>query len=654
MCALRGVFAACLALLAAPALAGLDPTSPADGADLTQLSLEDLANVKFTTASRSAKSLFEIAAPVCLITQEDIRRAGVTHLADALRMAPGVQVSQIGQGSWAVSMRGFNGRYANKLLVLVDGKSVYAPAYAGVLWETLDLPLDTVERIEVIRGPAGALWGANAVNGIVNIITCHTGETHGLSATARGAEHGNGAADVVLGGAMGPNGHYRVFGKWDSYASSLTQAGAAAADQWYGGRGGFRADWDRGHSNHFMLEGDAFSGIFGLAPPAGSTGRARLREETSALVGRWVRTMRDEGEQTLRLSWDRLRVHSSSGVYSNETFDLDWQHRLAQVGRHTLTFGGGYREYTSYLPSLGPPGSAGTRETVQKFSAFLEDDARLGRHLTATLGARLETNPGWDTGYQPSVRLAWTPSDRHTVWVSVSRAVANSEASAEPPTGDGMPAPGDSGPRPGSPSERVIAYELGYRTRPTERLSVDIASFYNSYGQLGAPGGGGDDDAQSQAEGAHDGGKTSGLAGSGKTYGIELQTLWRASDRWRLNGSYAYTRTQFSLADMGDAMAAPVHQASLRSMLDLGNSLELDTALYLVGAQAYQTNGQRRSVPGYLRLDLRLGWRTGPAVNVSFGVTNLLDARHLEYGSVQGQTANVVERTVYGRVTWRQ
>jgi iron complex outermembrane recepter protein len=645
--------------------------------DLTELSLEELMNIEVTTVAKKEQRLAEAAAAIYVITQEDIHRSGATSIAEVLRLVPGLNVARIDANKWAITARGLNTRFSNKLLVLIDGRSVYNPLFSGVYWDVQDTLLPDIERIEVIRGPAGTLWGANAVNGVINIITKSAQDTQGGLVSAGGGNEERGFGDVRYGGKLGGNAYYRVYAKYFNRDNFATASGQDAHDAWDVARGGFRIDWDVAYRDSLTLQGDYYRGDYGdrvtipsLAPPFEQTIIGDFPIAGGNFLGRWKRVLSDTSDIALQFYYDRTEREDAVHREIRDTVDLEFQHRLALGRRQGVVWGLGYRFTVDDLRGSSFVSFAPASRRDHLFSAFVQDDLTvLERQLRLTLGSKLEytSNTGF-TGFeiQPNARLLWTPHERHTVWAAASRAVRTPSRFEDDVRASLATFPG---PSPSCPvplcevvlfgnrdfqSETLLAYEVGYRVQPTPRLSLDVAAFYNVY-----------DDLRTSEPGVPFFVSTPSPARlilprrpenrmDGEIYGVELATSWNVTDRWKLSLGYSWLQVQLHRdRSSADAVAegaegdSPQHQFHLRSYLDLPYKLKFDAALY------YVDNLANQHVPSYIRVDARLGWHPTEALEVSMGLQNLFDDRHPEFGPSLLVSPTKIERSVYGKVTWR-
>lgn len=646
--------------------------------DLTTKSLEDLMNIEVTSVSKKEEKLFQTAAAVYVITSEDIRRSGLTSIPDLLRMAPGLDVARIDGSKWAISARGFNGRFANKLLVLIDGRSIYSPETSGVYWEVQDLPLEDVERIEVIRGPGGTLWGANAVNGVINIITKRARETQGGMVTAGGGTEERGFGGIRYGAKIGQKAFYRVYGKYFNRTGLVDALGGQANDGNEATRGGGRVDWQVTDRDAITIEGDishtniretplAVSPTSPFAPHINRPGDFF----GGNLLGRWSRALSERSDMSLQIYYDRFSRDIFDLPERLDTFDADFQHHLAIGKRHNLVWGLGYRliKHETDSSTVAPVQYNPKGESSRLLSVFAQDEVTLVQdRLRVVLGTKLEhfkeAGQGQSTfNVQPSVRLSWTPQERQTVWGAISRSIRTLARSDVDIRVNLAAFPGPNGTlnilalfgNEDFKSETVLACEAGYRVQPSNKLSLDIATFYNFYDRLktlepGMP------FFELDPRPSH---LVIPLVASnlmrGETYGAEALLNLTVTPGWRLAGSYSFLRMQLHRDTQSrdtHAEAAegsnPQHQFQLHSYLRLPRNFELDASLYhvsrLVSAQ----------VPKYTRLDVRFAWQIMESLEISLAGQNLLDRRHLEFGGDGvGVLSSQVKRSAYGSLAWR-
>lgn len=633
------------------------------------LSLEELMDVQVTTASRKPEALSESDAAVYVITGEDIRRSGVTTIAEALRLAPGVQVARISPHEWAISSRGFAGQFANKLLVLVDGRTVYTPLFSGVNWDTVDTLLHDVERIEVVRGPGGALWGANAVNGVINVITKSAKETPGFYAEGGGGTFERAFAGMRYGGAVG-NLSYRLYGKYFDRGDFPTVFDTSDENDWTMGQGGFRADWTPTDEDSFTFQGDFYGGDKQkvvsrsyYVPPFAEIISDEVSLRGGNLLSRWTHRYGEDAETRFQTYYDRFDREQQLFAEDVQTLDFDLQHQFCWGDRQELMAGLGYRSIWTDLKNGPNVQFLPEDRHVHLPSAFVQDQIALSpERLFLTLGTKLEHHyfSGWNV--QPNGRLLWKVDDKNTVWSAVSRAVRT-------------PSFGEAGIRtdfavdPGPPltvyaatasgtlkPEEVTAYELGYRVDPIDRLAIDIATFYNVYDRF-----------QTFEPGTPFVENTPGPPhlvvpfsadnkAYGETYGVELATRLKAIDWCRIDASYTYLQIQLHNRNSLEPSAefaereSPHHQFTVRTAFDLSDNVQLDWVV------RYVDSLPGFSVPSYLTTDIRLAWRVSDNLEFALVGQNLLDDRHPEFrnpgGLVNVQSGSEVPRAVYAKMSW--
>jgi iron complex outermembrane receptor protein len=638
-------------------------------ADLSRLDVEDLMNVKVTSVSKREQSLSRTAAAVFVINQEDIRRSGATNIPDLLRMAPGVDVEQIDANAWAISIRGFNARYSNKVLVLIDGRTVYTQSFSGVFWEQLDMPLENIDRIEVIRGPGATVWGANAVNGVISIFTKSSKDTKGGLITAGGGSQVKAAGLVQYGGTAGQDGAYRAFGKYFDVGNSAMPDGSPAADHWMRGHAGFRADRDLSSRDSLMVEGDLF------ANEASQTRRNGFiptpfdhifNQSTDAAGGdvlaRWNHTLAGGSQTTFQTYFDTYRRTDMGVPEVLRTFDLDFQHHIAAGDSNNIVWGLGYRVSESglspgYTSAFSPPS-----QTDQLFSGFVQDEIRASNSLWLTLGVKLEHARYNGLQTEPSARLAWNaPGSRHTLWVAASKALRQPSRSDTSVQADLETIP--IGPdavqvlrlfgNPGIKDEELRDYELGYRTEFTKSLSFDAATFLSFYRNL--------ETIEPQAMVIIPGSPVQFVIpmlyenkGRAVTYGGELSLRWNATSRWRISPGYSYLHATIrqdpsstGTSEFTLDSAFPQNMFQVRSSLNLAKRTEFDQSLY------YTARLPGGIIPGHARLDLRLARHFGERAEISLVGQNLLRPRTTEFGDANSIIGTEAVRSVYAQITWR-
>lgn len=649
-----------------PAVETTNAARPAlkSSSELKILSLEQIMDVEIWSVSKKEEKASEAAAAVYVITQDDIRRSGALNIPEALRLAPGVQVARLNSHEWAISARGFTAPTSTKLQVLIDGRSVYSPLFSGVFWDVQDTLMEDIDRIEVIRGPGATLWGANAVNGVVNVITKSAKDTQGTLVTAGGGTEEKVFGGFRYGGSYKEDVHYRIYGKGFARDSMVLPSGRSSAEEWQQGQGGFRVDWDLSSVSMLTLQGDAYAGrvwetrpLVFTNPPGSAISHDRTDLKGANVLGRWTRTLGEDSSFQAQMYYDRIhRTIPRVFEEDRDIYDLDLQHRVPLGERHDLVYGIGYnatKDVAQNTPSIGwdPPS-----RLLQVFSAFAQDDITLiPDKLRLTIGSKFEHNSFTGFEYQPSGRIAWFPATNHTVWSAISRAVRtpsrlDRDFVSHGSLGTPFP-PGSYSEVLGSEqfeSEDLLALELGYRVQPHPRVTLDLATFYNIYDnlrtvQFGSP---------NTVGGVTVLPLSIGNLMEGETYGGELAVGYQLVDRWRLSAGYTLLLEHLRIKSGSPPLTTgsgegndPVHQFFIRSFVNLPAHFEFDTSVRYVDQLPHPV------VPSYLTFDARLGWSPSERWELSLVGQNLLEKRHREFGT--GPLAREVERSVYGKVTLR-
>lgn len=624
--------AAAASVLACVALAPVPAAGEPFDLDIKRLTLEQLMDLDVYSVSRKIEPVRGAPAAVYVLTGEDIRRARVNSIPDALRLVPGVQVARIDANKWAVSIRGFvygfNTRTVNKLLVLIDGRSVYDPLFSGVFWETTDVMLEDVERIEVIRGPGGTLWGANAVNGVINIITRHARDTQGGIATAGAGTEERAFGAVRHGWRAGKNGYARVYAKYNERDPGFSPAGPAV-DEFDMGRAGFRWDWDATPRDAVRVSGDMFDAEAGeRSSPAGAQD---VRHRGGNVLMNWRRTLARDGHLRVQFYYDRLDLDNVNLSDERDTYDLEFQHGFRAGPAHAIVWGAGHRQVRDDVENGPVLALDPTVRTLQVSNAFVQDELHLvPDRLRLMLGVKVERNDYTGTEWQPGMRLAYTPNDRETWWAAISRAV-RTPSRLEADLVFGGSRLGD-----GFDAEKLTAYEAGYRVQPSLAWSWDLALFYHDY-----------DDLFTIEQGFQFDNRM-----AGNTRGLEISARWDPLPRARLEAAYTFLDSGFALKP-GSIDAArpsavegnnPQHQLALRAGFEPHRDLDVDVIVRRVD------DLPAIAVPAYTALDLGLSWHGWRDVELTLVGRDLLDSHHPEQRS---GIATEVQRGVYGKVTWR-
>jgi len=643
--------------------------------ELTEMGIEDLMQIEITSVSKKPQRVSGAAAAVFVITQDDIRRSGATSIPETLRMAPGLEVARIDSNKWAITSRGFNSFLANKLLVLLDGRTVYQPLFSGVYWDMQDVIMQDIDRIEVIRGPGATLWGANAVNGVINILTKKAKDTQGGLLVAGTGTVERGFGSLRYGTKIGKETYLRAYGKYFNRDDFPSVAGGDSSDAWASSRVGFRMDGEGSPDNSFTIQGDLAQNTTdqilyspSLNPPSYQKPLSDSNYEEGYLLSRWQRTISPTSSFSLQAYYDRHNRKAPDNREKRDTFDLELQHNFKPGNRHEIVWGLDYRytnaSLTSDIPYFRVDSS---QEGHNLFSAFVQDEILLiENRLHLILGSKFEHNDYTGFEVEPNGRLLWTPHDSHTFWGSVSRAVRTpswGEYAGSIPTTVVPPSTADNpGPYPAMitlvgnedvDSEKLIAYELGYRFHPGNRFSFDTTAFYNDYSNLinGRPGNP-EFVATPTPHAAIPINGSNNL--EGKAYGIEFSADWKVLPRWRLQAAYTYLQLILDVEDGGDFYLensdgrSPHNQISLRSSLDLTKAVALDAWI------RYVDSIDSLDIPSYATFDLRLAWKPHPAVELSLVGQNLLEDEHKEFYQINnvGTNASEVPRSVYGQIVW--
>jgi iron complex outermembrane receptor protein len=665
-------------LLQSTAVVAFSDTEPSADTEsenpVKHLSLQELGNIEVTTASKQPERVMNTSAAIYVITQEDIERSGATNLPEVLRLAPGVEVARIDSSKWSIGIRGFGSRLARNVLVLIDGRTVYSTLLAGTYWEVQNVLIEDVERIEVIRGPGGTIWGPNAVNGVINIITKSSKDTHGALVSAEAGNIKTGLMDARYGGGTSGNFNYRVYAMGFDRGPQYHPDGNNF-DAWRAAQGGFRTDWSTGSRDSFTVQGDIYAEGAGEAvgaayytPPYSQNLYGTARLGGGNLLGRWQRVFEEGKDFQLQAFYDRtVRLEPNFDDLRN-TYDVDFLDRFRLPGRQQISWGLGARFSRGDNPVVvsGLTFEPDPR-TDRLLTAFLQDEITLvDKRLTLTAGTKfLRTNfTGWQL--QPTGRLLWTPTGTQTVWAAFTHAVRTPSDAEEnfsllgyigydgtPPTG--MPFFARFNPNPDFRSEELNGYELGYRLLLHKTVYFDIASFFNHYSDLfsedvtGAPYVVNSPAGNYLLLPANFG---NGLMGT--TKGVEFAPEWRPLPFWRLRASYSYLQMDIKKSvgslDIGTAPitegSSPKHEATILSGLDFAKVLSLDVTY------RYVSDLPALKVPSYSTADVRFDYQPSPQFKLSFVGRNLFQPHHTEFSGVDPGPTVGIKRGTYGQLTW--
>jgi iron complex outermembrane receptor protein len=649
---------------------GAETSAPLPTRNLGDLSIEELMNESVTSVSKKETKLNQSPAAITVITQEEIRRSGLTSLPELLRVVPGLDVARINGNEWAISSRGFNAQFANKLLVMIDGRTVYTPASSGVFWDAQDVVLEDLDRIEVIRGPGSTLWGANAVNGVINITTKSAKDTQGTLISASGGTEDQPSSLIRYGGQLSKDLYYRVYVKYFNRDGMVDPSGAETADDWNTIRGGFRMDWEPTVENKLTLQGDYYRGEAGqnlnqtsLTPPFARSVYLDTHIDGANVVGRWTRTFSESSELSLQTYYDHVRQDNGlGGTEYRDTYDIELQHRFQLGARNDIVAGAGYRFMDERIsPSFFISFFPDKRE-LQLFNVFVQDDITLVEdRLHFTLGSKFEHNDLTGLELQPSARLSWTPTERQTLWAAASRATRTPSLIQDggrlnfttlPPAPGTPPAVASFFGNPNIEVETVTAYELGYRIEPAKRLSFDVAGFYNVYDNVVGLSASPRRIETSPAPPHVIIPSTFQNSLAGESYGTEFSTLWQVTDNWRLIGSYTWLNMRVR-PDPSIESDSPQQQFQIRSYVNLPHDIELNGALYYVDEVSPQSGVTRVPIASYFRLDLGIVWRPTKGLEIGVWGQNLLDNQHPEYRALASLVQTEIPRGVLGKITWR-
>ena len=638
---------------------------------LKQLTLEQLGNLEVVTRSKAPERVWKAPAAVFVITQEDIRRSGVTSLPEALRLAPGVEVERISEDKWAIGIRGFSGRLNRSVLVLIDGRSVYTTLIAGTYWEVQDTMLEDVDRIEVIRGPGGTVWGPNAVNGVISIITKNSKETQGTLVSAVSGTLQKGTLSARYGGTTGSGLSYRFYGKAFDRGPDY-HFDHNNYDHWRSVQSGFRMDWAKNQRDSFTVSGDLYAQAAGetvtnttYTPPFSVIAQGNADLSGANILARWTRVYREGQDLQVQAYFDRTVRHEPNFADIRNTFDVDFLHRFYINPKNHLTWGLGARASHGHQPDVvsGLYFDPNTR-TDELYTAFLEDDITLiPNRLTAEIGTKfLRTNY---TGFEaePSGRLLWTRSQTESLWLAVTRAVRTPSDGERDfflsgylgTAQDGLPFFARFDANRNFEAEILNGYELGYRRLIGPTLYVDVAGFFNQYDDLfseeitGAP------FVETNPAPTHDllpAQFRNGLRGS--TTGGEIAPEWRPFSFWRLRGSYSFLRMSLrkspSSADVGSAAyiesQTPQHELRIQSDFDITKRVQLDLDYRYVSALPKYT------IPGYSTGDARVAWNINRNFQLALVGHDLLQPHHVEYPSDPGPNVGI-KRSCFLQLLWR-
>jgi iron complex outermembrane receptor protein len=641
-----------------------------DPAKLKTLSLEELSQIEVTTPSKAPESAFRAPVAIYVITGEDIRRSGATSIPEALRLAPGVEVQRIDSNRWSIGIRGFGSRLTRSVLVLIDGRTVYTTLFAGTYWEAQDTDMPDIDRIEVIRGPGGVIWGPNAVDGVINVITKSSKDTQGLLVSVLGGNANLGSTTIRYGGSNASNFTYRVYAKALAGAHEDHSDGNNY-DAWRSAQTGFRMEWNQSARGNFTLQGDGYveaagegAGAVSYTPPYSQTLYGYEYLSGANILGRWEKTLSPGNDVQVQAYLDRTNHRELNLADYRTVYDVDYLQRVKWGSRQQISFGLGARVIPIYDPIVFT-GLTFTpiHRTDQLYTAFFQDDIELLRdRLTLSLGTKLLHTNFTSFEPEPSARLSWTPSHTQTIWASFTHAIrtpsdaeANFTLSGYVGPAGGLQAFAAFLPNTRFAPEQLNGFEAGYRRLLGKSVLIDFAAFQNHYHDLF------DEEFIVPSFSLSDAPPPlhlllpaqfrNGLLGH--TAGFEIAPEWRPLPFWRLRGSYSYLDLVLGKSptsgDLGTIPSmeggSPKHQVMAASSFDLGKKLQLDLDYRYISALG------ALGIPAYSTMDARLAWRLRPAVEVSLTGQNLLQADHLEYPADAGPNV-AIQRSAYLQIIW--
>lgn len=630
---------------------------------LIKLDIAELLEIEVTSVAKKTQTLAESAAAIFVITQEDIRRSAATTLPEVLRTVPGLQVARINSHAWAISARGFNSYFSSYLLVLLDGRSVYSRNFSGAFWDVLDTPLEDIERIEIIRGPGGTLWGANAINGVINIITKNAAATQGNLAVAT-----LGTQEQTLTLRHGGKLHeptqsdFRLHAKISQHEAF---ANIPQEESWHAGQIGFRIDAHPKPSDNWTFQGKFYQNHendmnYQTLQPS------QVDIQGGHLLSRWERKFSQNANLMVQMYYDSTRRDYSTLHLRDHVFDFELQHRLTPSMHQEFLWGLGLRHYNNEIPDSSTLKANPSQLRENLFSAFAQHDIDLSpNQLTLTLGTKLEHNNYTHLEIQPNARLLWRPNPQRSFWAALSRAVRIPsraehdilvQATVPPARNPLYPMPlafqaiGNSN----LDSSSVLAYEIGFRTQLNPGLSLDIAAYFNQYQNLII--------LTQKPQFIRDPQQLIVVNDwsnemKGETFGFELALDWFQNEKWRLQAAYTYLQMQLHLnedipsSNEDNENQNPHHQFSLHTSTNWLNHWELDFWLRYVDDLPSE---EMNYVDSYITLDARLAWKLSKHLELSLIGKNLLDKQYAEFGPEDfNPLAGEVQRNVYGQLRWQ-
>lgn len=620
--------------------------------------------------SKKKENAFDAPSATYVLSSEEIRRSGATSIPESLRLVPGLQVARIDGNKWAISARGFNGQFSNKLLVMIDGRIIYTPVFSGVLWDVQDYVMEDIDRIEVVKGPGGTIWGANAVNGVINIITKNAAQTQGAYVSQIIGNQDKSITEVRYGGETASKDSYRLYAKrisrgaLDKYNTKTSNDDTNNQE-----RAGFRYDITSIKDSTISLHGDAYSGTaqnYFSNTTLNNPNRNDKDSRGGNIVLNWDKKLSAKSNFTLNTYFDYDQFHIPILQRSARTYDIDFQHFYNFSKQNQFIWGLGYRRVDDDIEEskivtggLTPFNYTPDNMNSYVYSGFIQDKIGLiADELYLTIGSKFINNNFTGFEYMPNAKLAYYPSRNQTLWASVSRAVRTPTRND-----DGLTLMG--GAQQGSTSyhsEDLIAYEVGYRVKPTSKTSIDISTFFNRYNSLRT------------FEKTSPGKYTIANNGFGESYGFEVSTKWQVNESWKLEASYDYMKTDLHIEGFStDSTSSsslqllegqtPQSNFKLKSFYNITPKLEFDNILYYVSGMPLSgvtsnnaTTGRLTAasgMPSYFRFDTRLGYLPTKHLDLSVGIQNLFNQVHSEFRAATFNNRTEIGRTIYAKVVWQ-
>jgi iron complex outermembrane receptor protein len=639
--------------------------------DITQNSIEDLMKIKISSVSKREEQVLDTPAAVYVVTREELRATGARNIPDALRLVPGMDVNQINASTFDVGIRGFDERFSNKMLVMIDGRSLYSPIFGGIYWDSISLVMDDIDRIEVIRGPGGSLWGTNAVNGTVNIITRSSKGTQGILLIDRSYSDTPILLTARYGGRAGRFGSYRIFSKYTDAFGNQAETGDWAGDSWHLLNGGFRSDLKLREHDALMLEGSIYKGTFGepltrpiLSDPFIETLGAKNSVLGGSVLGRWTHGYFNGQETQVQIYYAIENRDATERPDNLSTVDVDVQHHFHVGSRQDLVGGAGYRHSEFYAPATPSLTITPAHQGYPQVSGFVQDEiALVAKRLSLTAGGKSEHNPFTGFDFQPSLRLNWRSSEESAVWASVTKAVKIPNilnTSMYRPVSADLGADGvDLATLVGNPKykdEHLLAYEAGSRIQ-FKRVSLDTTGFVNNYDDV--------ETNENLAPVARAGYTEYPAQWAnnlyGKSFGAEVTASWKVALRWKLTASYSWLKLEMransqsndTSTAVGFNTGTPTNHYGMRSSYSLLKNLDLNALAQYAGPQASGLGRDTApALPSYYRVDSNLQWHVGDYFRIDIGGQNLLRPRVAEYTGGNGAIQTLSSRNAVGTISY--